>query len=133
MQGQGRPCTIATFYGEISRNFKYLRVGGNTVWICRSERFSNWSLLCNQRSLSVPQFNYYSSIVSQTSIGGWKDIFLKPAYRHQLWFVYLIITCIIGLFDLLIFLVAAKMYKYRERNEGLSSQQFIEEVYDRDI
>ena len=48
-------------------------------------------------------------------------------------FVYLSLTCVVGLIGLSLFLIAAKTYKYRERNEGLFSQQHIEEVFDRDI
>ena len=39
----------------------------------------------------------------------------------------------VGLIGLSLFLIAAKTYKYTERNEGLFSQQHIEEVFDRDI
>ena len=48
-------------------------------------------------------------------------------------FVYLSLTCVVALIGLSLFLIAAKTYKYRERNEGLFSQQHIEEVFDRDI
>ena len=48
-------------------------------------------------------------------------------------FVYLLFTCVAGLIGLVLFLVAARRYKYRERNEGLFSQQDVEEIYDRYI
>ena len=48
-------------------------------------------------------------------------------------FVYLLFTCVAGLIGLVLFLAAARRYKYRERNEGLFSQQDVEEIYDRYI
>ena len=48
-------------------------------------------------------------------------------------FVYLLLTCVSGLIGLILFLVAAKRYKYRTRDEGMFSQQEVEEVYDRYI
>ena len=48
-------------------------------------------------------------------------------------FVYLLFTCVAGLIGLILFLAAAKKYKYRERNEGLFCQQDVEEIYDRYI
>ena len=48
-------------------------------------------------------------------------------------FVYLLFTCVVGLIGLISFSVAAKKYKYRERNEGLFRQQNVEEVYERYI
>ena len=48
-------------------------------------------------------------------------------------FVYLVLTCIVGLIGLFLFLVAAKRYKYRERNEGLFCQYEVEEIYERYI
>ena len=48
-------------------------------------------------------------------------------------FVYLLFTCVAGLVGLILFLAAAKKYKYRERNEGLFCQQDVEEIYDRYI
>ena len=48
-------------------------------------------------------------------------------------FVYLLFTCVVGLIGFILFLVVAKKYKYRERNEGLFRQQDVEEVYDRYI
>ena len=48
-------------------------------------------------------------------------------------FVYLLFTCVAGLIGLVLFFVAAKKYKYRERNEGLFCQQDVEEIYDRYI
>ena len=48
-------------------------------------------------------------------------------------FVYLLFTCVAGLIGLVLFIVAAKKYKYRERNEGLFCQQDVEEIYDRYI
>ena len=48
-------------------------------------------------------------------------------------FVYLLFTCVAGLVGLILFLAAAKKYKYRERNEGLFCQQDVEEIYNRYI
>ena len=48
-------------------------------------------------------------------------------------FVYLLFTCVAGLIGLVLFLAAARRYKYRERNEGLFSQPDVEEIYDRYI
>ena len=48
-------------------------------------------------------------------------------------FVYLLFTCVAGLIGLVLFLAVARRYKYRERNEGLFSQQDVEEIYDRYI
>ena len=48
-------------------------------------------------------------------------------------FVYLLFTCIMGLVGLILFSVAAKKYKYRERDEGMFRQQHVEEVYERYI
>ena len=48
-------------------------------------------------------------------------------------FVYLLFTCVAGLIGLVLFLAAARRYKYRERNEGLFSQHDVEEIYDRYI
>jgi peptide/histidine transporter 3/4 len=46
-------------------------------------------------------------------------------------FVYLLFTCVVGLIGLILFSVAAKKYKYRQRDEGLFRQQAVEEIYDR--
>ena len=48
-------------------------------------------------------------------------------------FVYLLFTCVVGLTGLVLFSVAAKKYKYRERDEGLFRQQDVEDIYDRYI
>ena len=48
-------------------------------------------------------------------------------------FFYLLFTCVMGLIGLILFSVAAKKYKYRERDEGMFSQQYVEEVYERYI
>ena len=48
-------------------------------------------------------------------------------------FFYLLFTCVMGLIGLILFSVAAKKYKYRERDEGMFSQQQVEEVYERYI
>ena len=48
-------------------------------------------------------------------------------------FVYLLFTCIMGLVGLILFAIAAKKYKYRERDEGIFNQQQVEEVYERYI
>ena len=46
-------------------------------------------------------------------------------------FVYLVLTSVTGLIGLILFLLAAKRYKYRTRNEGIFRQYIVEEVYDR--
>ena len=46
-------------------------------------------------------------------------------------FVYLLFTCVVGLIGLILFSVAAKKYKYRQRDEGIFCQQVVEEIYDR--
>ena len=46
-------------------------------------------------------------------------------------FVYLLLTCVSGLIGLILFSVAAKRYKYRTRDEGMFSQQEVEDIYDR--
>ena len=48
-------------------------------------------------------------------------------------FAYLVLTCIVGLIGFFLFLVAAKRYKYRERNEGMFRQHDVEEIYERYI
>ena len=48
-------------------------------------------------------------------------------------FVYLLFTCIMGLVGLILFSIAAKKYRYRERDEGMFRQQQVEEVYERYI
>ena len=45
-------------------------------------------------------------------------------------FVYLLLTCVTGLFGLILFSLAAKRYKSRTRDEGMFRQQDIEEIYD---
>ena len=46
-------------------------------------------------------------------------------------FVYLLFTCVVGFIGLILFSVAAKKYKYRQRDEGMFYQQDVEEIYDR--
>ena len=46
-------------------------------------------------------------------------------------FVYLLLTCVCGAIGLILFSVAAKRYKYRRRDEGMFSQQEVEEIYDK--
>ena len=46
-------------------------------------------------------------------------------------FVYLLFTCVIGGIGFILLLIAAKKYKYRKRDEGMFSQQDVEEIYDR--
>ena len=46
-------------------------------------------------------------------------------------FVYLLITCVVGLIGLILFSVAAKKYKYRRRDEGVFRQHDVEQIYDR--
>ena len=48
-------------------------------------------------------------------------------------FVYLALTSVTGLIGLILFLLAAKRYKYRTRDEGMFCQHDVEEVYDRYI
>ena len=47
--------------------------------------------------------------------------------------VYLLFTCVCGLIGLILFSVAAKKYRYRERDEGLFCQLDVEEIYERYI
>ena len=46
-------------------------------------------------------------------------------------FVYLLLTCMSVAIGLILYSVAAKRYKYRKRDEGMFSQQEVEEIYDR--
>ena len=46
-------------------------------------------------------------------------------------FVYLVLTSVTGLIGLILFLLAAKRYKYRTRDEEIFRQYVVEEVYDR--
>ena len=46
-------------------------------------------------------------------------------------FVYLALTSVTGLIGLILFLLAAKRYKYRTRDEGIFRQHDVEEIYDR--
>lgn len=48
-------------------------------------------------------------------------------------FVYLLFTCTMGLVGLILFVIVAKKYKYRERDEGMFRQQHVEEIYERYI
>ncbi len=48
-------------------------------------------------------------------------------------FVYLLFTCVGGLIGLILFSVAAKKYRYRERDEGLFCQLDVEEIHERYI
>ena len=48
-------------------------------------------------------------------------------------FTYFLFTIIVGLIGLLLFSVAAKKYKYRERDEGLFQQQIVEDIYEQYI
>ena len=48
-------------------------------------------------------------------------------------FIYLLFTYVVGLIGFVSFLVAAKQYKYRERDEGLFHQQDVGDIYDRYI
>ena len=43
---------------------------------------------------------------------------------------YLLFTIVVGLTGLVLFLIAAKKYKYRERDEGMFHQQDVEDVYE---
>ena len=47
-------------------------------------------------------------------------------------FIYLLLTCASGLIGLVLFSVADKMYKYRER-DGLFCQLDVEEIHERYI
>ena len=46
-------------------------------------------------------------------------------------FVYFLFTIVVGVIGLILFSIAAKKYKYRERDEGLFRQQDVEDVYER--
>ena len=46
-------------------------------------------------------------------------------------FIYLLITCMIGLIGLILFSLATRKYKYRQRDELTFYQRDIEEIYDR--
>ena len=48
-------------------------------------------------------------------------------------FVYLLFTCVVGLIGLVLFSVAAKKYKYRQRDEGMFRQMDIEDIFEREI
>ena len=48
-------------------------------------------------------------------------------------FVYLLYTCVVGLIGLILFSIAAKRYKYRQRDEGWFRPQYVEDVYERYI
>ena len=48
-------------------------------------------------------------------------------------FIYLLFTCVVGLIGLILFSIAAKKYKYRERDEVTFRQIDVEEIYDRYI
>ena len=48
-------------------------------------------------------------------------------------FVYLALTSVTGLIGLILFLLAAKRYKYRTRDEGMFRQHDVEEIFDRYI
>ena len=44
---------------------------------------------------------------------------------------YLIIICVVALIGLVLFFVAAKKYKYRERDDRPYDQRFVIDVYNR--
>ena len=46
-------------------------------------------------------------------------------------FVYLLVTCVFGGIGFVLLFIVAKKYKYRRRDEGMFSQQDVEEIYDR--
>ena len=46
-------------------------------------------------------------------------------------FVYFLFTIVVGVIGFILFSIAAKKYKYRERDEGLFRQQDVEDVYER--
>jgi peptide/histidine transporter 3/4 len=46
-------------------------------------------------------------------------------------FIYLLITCMFGLIGLILFSVATRKYKYRQRDELTFYQRDVEEIYDR--
>ena len=48
-------------------------------------------------------------------------------------FTYFLFTIVVGLIGLLLFSVAVKKYKYRERDEGIFQQQVVEDIYERCI
>ena len=45
-------------------------------------------------------------------------------------FIYLLFTCVVGLIGMVLFFVAARKYKYRERDEVTFCQSDVEEIYD---
>ena len=48
-------------------------------------------------------------------------------------FIYFFFICVVGLIGFVLFLVAAKKYKYRKRDDVTFCQRDVEEVYDRYI
>ena len=48
-------------------------------------------------------------------------------------FIYLMLTSITGLIGLILYILAAKRYKYRTREEGMFRQHDVEEIFDRYI
>ena len=48
-------------------------------------------------------------------------------------FTYFLFTIVVGLIGLLLFSVAVKKYKYRERDEGIFQQQVVDDIYERYI
>ena len=45
-------------------------------------------------------------------------------------FIYLMLTSITGLIGLILYILAAKWYKYRTRDEGMFCQYEVEEIFD---
>ena len=69
------------------------------------------------------------------------SIIIIPLSLKQIWgasiiscgFISFFFICVVGLIGFVLFLVAAKKYKYRERDDVTFCQRDVEEVYDRYI
>ena len=69
------------------------------------------------------------------------SIIIIPLSLKQTWgasiiscgFIYFFFICVVGLIGFVLFLVAAKKYKYRKRDDVTFCQRDVEEVYDRYI
>ena len=60
-----------------------------------------------------------------------KDTFSKGTPEINCEFSYYLVTSIIALVGLVLFMIAARKYKYRKREEEPYSQSRVEEIYDR--
>ena len=68
------------------------------------------------------------------------SILLLPFSSQKFWIIssstgclfgYLLFTTVIGVIGFILFLMAARWYKYRERDDRPYDQRFVEDVYDR--